>query len=118
MPTISADKLQSFSTDLLAAGGVGRDEAFCVAEGLVGANLRGHDSHGVMRIPYYLGQIEKKEVFPGQTLKIERETPAILAADGQWGLGRPIAQDLTARLMQKARTVGVGCGTIRQVAHI
>ena len=50
MPTITASQLEAFSTQLLQAGGVGADEAALIARSLVDANLRGHDSHGVMRI--------------------------------------------------------------------
>ncbi len=59
MPSIAAEPLIDFATALLNAGGIGRDEAAIVARSLVGANLRGHDSHGVMRIPYYLDQLAK-----------------------------------------------------------
>ena len=36
---------------------VGRREAEICACSLVGANLRGYDSHGVMRIPFYVAAI-------------------------------------------------------------
>ena len=61
MRTISAPALTGFATELLCAAGVPRDEAVVVATSLVGANLRGHDSHGVMRIPQYVGFVERGE---------------------------------------------------------
>ncbi len=54
MPNIPVEKLGPFAVALLKAGGVSGDEAQIVAKSLVVANLMGHDSHGVMRIPYYL----------------------------------------------------------------
>ncbi len=39
---------------LFRAGGVPADEAERVAGSLVDANLAGHDSHGMIRIPQYL----------------------------------------------------------------
>ena len=79
-PKIHASPLTEFATQLLRAGGVGvdsagTDEAQLVAESLVAANLRGHDSHGVMRIPYYLDGVAKGEVVPGVPLTIINEEP-------------------------------------------
>ena len=61
MRTIDPAELTRFAAELLAAAGVARDEAAVVAASLVGANLRGHDSHGVMRLPQYVGFIERGE---------------------------------------------------------
>ena len=65
MITISPAALIQFTVDILKAGNVSDEEAQVVARSLVGANLRGHDSHGVMRIPYYLDAFKKGEVVPG-----------------------------------------------------
>ena len=54
MPTFSADTLTEFAAQLLSAGGLSDEEAALVARSLVGANSLGYDSHGVMRIPFYL----------------------------------------------------------------
>src|SRR5215207_1548836 len=62
MPTLSPIRLQSFARQLLEAGGATADEAQIVAASLVDANLKGYDSHGVMRIPYYVQAIKEDEV--------------------------------------------------------
>lgn len=118
MPTISTDALTEFSTALFQAAGVGRGEAELVSRSLVGANLRGYDSHGVMRLPFYIGAIKDGRVEPGATLTIERETPAALVCDGGWGLGQLLSRDLMERLIKKAAVTGVACGTLRKAAHI
>lgn len=118
MPVISEAELERFAGELFVAAGVGRREAEIVARSLVGANLRGYDSHGVMRIPFYIGAIKDGRVRPGQGIKIERETPAALVCDGNWGLGQVICHDLLERLIVKASVLGVACGTLRQAAHI
>ncbi|MBX3414428.1 MAG: Ldh family oxidoreductase [Pirellulales bacterium] len=118
MPTIPAQQLIDFSQRLLESGGVGPDEALLVAESLVEANLRGHDSHGVMRVPFYLDGVRKGEVTPGAELRVIHETPSILAADGNWGFGQTQARRLTERLITKAKTCGVAIGTLIQCAHV
>ncbi len=117
MPAIPAATLTDFAVDLLTAGGVGADEAALVAKSLVASNLRGHDSHGVMRIPYYLDTLAKGEVVAGADFTVLRETPALLAADGNWGFGQTQAQRLMRRIIEKARETGVCVGTLKHCSH-
>jgi hydroxycarboxylate dehydrogenase B len=118
VPTIDATTMTDFATRLLAAGGVGGEEARLVAVSLVEANLRGHDSHGVMRVPYYLDGVRKREVVPGAQFRVFHETPMILTADGNWGFGQTQARRLTERLIEKVRATGVGIGTLIRCAHV
>ncbi len=118
MPTISADKLVQFSTQLLQAGGVSGDEARLVAKSLVSANLMGHDSHGVMRIPYYLDGVEKGEVKRDAPFQIINETDSILQIDAHWGFGQTQARRLTERLISKSRQSGIALGTLIHCGHI
>ncbi|HEY2838920.1 MAG TPA: Ldh family oxidoreductase [Pirellulales bacterium] len=118
MPSIAAPQLTSFATSLLTAGGLGPAEAAVVAKSLVQANLRGHDSHGVMRIPYYLDQLAKGELRAGARLKITKEQPALVMADGQWGFGQSLARELMARLIEKSRATGSCVGTLIHSGHI
>jgi uncharacterized oxidoreductase len=118
VPTLPAPELTGFAADLLAAAGVPRDEASIVATSLVGANLRGHDSHGVMRLPQYAGFLQRGEYRPGVELTVEHETPAAVVCDGQWGLGPVQAHRLLDRLVPKARTQGVAVATARNCGHI
>ena len=51
---LSADELYRVCLTLLRAVGTPDDLAAVVADGLHGANLAGHDSHGVVRLPMYV----------------------------------------------------------------
>jgi hydroxycarboxylate dehydrogenase B len=118
VPIFPAPVLQSFAGALFEAGGVPPDEAAVVARSLVDANLCGHDSHGLIRIPQYLRAIADGWLKPGLPLKIVNETPALLVGDGQWGLGQVQAHRLLKMLVPKARQVGVAAGALRQCGHI
>ncbi|MBS0264985.1 MAG: Ldh family oxidoreductase [Planctomycetes bacterium] len=118
MPVISAEKLKTFAATLFEHIGVGRRESEICANSLIGANLRGFDSHGVMRIPFYVAAIRDGRVQPQNSLQIVHETPAALVCDGGWGLGQVLSRDLMERLIAKASAIGVACGTLRQAAHI
>lgn len=118
MPNVSAEVLSGFVRGLFVASGVPEDDARVVAESLVGANLRGHDSHGVMRVPQYLGFLEKGEYRVGVPLRVEHEAPAVVVCDAQWGLGQVQAHRLLKLVLPKARALGIAAGTARDCGHI
>ncbi len=118
MPTLPADRLIRFATELFRAGGVPAEEADRVARSLVDANLCGHDSHGVIRVMQYLKALGDRVLRAGVELKVLHETPAVLACDGQWGLGQVQAHRLLDRLIPKARAVGLAAGTLKQCGHV
>lgn len=118
MPTFPSSTLFTFAKSIFEAGGVPADEAALVAESLVDANLCGHDSHGLIRIPQYLKAIDDGNLKPGAPLTVVHETPAVLVADGGWGLGQVQAHRLLTRLIGKARAVGIAAGTLKQCGHI
>src|SRR4029079_6715195 len=118
MPTLRPSVLESFAAQLLQAGGTSHDDAKLVAASLVDANLKGYDSHGVMRVPYYVQAIKDGEVVPGAELAILDEGPSRVVADGNWGLGQVQAMRLIERLIAKARSGGLGLGTMMHSGHI
>ena len=118
VPTFAAADLLVFVRSLFEAGGVPADEAATVAASLVGANLCGHDSHGVIRVVQYFQALGDGRNRAGVPLLIVKESPAVLVADGQWGLGQVQAHRLLERLVPKARATGLAAGTLKQCGHI
>jgi uncharacterized oxidoreductase len=117
MPTLPPAPLTDFARRLFAAAGVPAADADLVARHLVDANLCGHDSHGVMRVPQYIQFLRDGKYRAGVPLDTISETPAVLAADGNWGLGQVQANRLLDRLFAKANTLGVAAGTLRNCGH-
>lgn len=117
MPVIQADVLQSFAADLLQAGGFAQNDAVQTAELLVWANLRGVDSHGVLRIPRYIEMIELGLMTSGHAPELVREFGAIAVLDGgkcPGSVGLNAAVDKAAEL---AGTHGVGWCAARAISH-
>ncbi|HUG69676.1 MAG TPA: Ldh family oxidoreductase, partial [Pirellulaceae bacterium] len=112
MPTIPADKLQEFATALLAAGGATEEESRRVGPSLVDANLRGYESHGVMRIPYYLEATKTGEYESGVELTVLKESATHITADANWGFGQVQTGRMLERLSEKARANGMAVGTM------
>ncbi|OYW22871.1 MAG: dehydrogenase [Planctomycetales bacterium 12-60-4] len=118
MPTLSPASLTEFTQALFVAAGVSTENARIVSESLIEANLRGHDSHGVMRVPFYIGSLKNGKLDPHAALVVEKESPASLVCDGGWGLGQVIARDLMQRLIAKCATSAVACATLKRSTHI
>src|SRR5262245_24409602 len=118
MPTLPAAALEDFGRRLFTASGVSPDDAAIVAASLVGANLCGHDSHGVMRIPYYVAAVKERRLEPGAKLRVIHETPAAVVCDAGWGFGQVQAQRLLKLLMAKAKSLGIACGAMQRSGHI
>jgi uncharacterized oxidoreductase len=117
MPTFTFTALTSFTQSLFEAAGVPKADAAIVAHSLVDANLCGHDSHGVMRVPQYVEFIRKGTYKTDVSLTVINETSAILAADANWGLGQVQAYRLLERLLPKAKSLGIAAGTLRNCGH-
>ncbi len=118
MPRVPADRLERMGIALLVAAGASAEEAKAVAKGCVDANLAGHDSHGVIRAVQYLDAIADGRLKPGAPFTIVRETPAVLVADGGWGLGQVQAHRLLDRLAPRAQGLGLAAGTLKRCGHI
>lgn len=118
MPTLRADVLTHFVSDLFRGAGVPDGEAEAVSQSLVGSNLRGHDSHGVMRVSQYVGFLEKGEYQTGVDLTVLHETPAVVVCDARWGFGQVQAHRLLDRIIPKAKALGLSAGTMRDCGHI
>lgn len=118
MPVLKDADLAEFSAALFVASGVSQADATLVAKSLVESNLRGHDSHGVMRIPFYVGKVQDGTLNPHARLIVEKESTSSLMCDGGWGLGQVLSQDMMQRLIAKCQTSAIACGTLRRACHI
>ena len=118
MPHFTPETLKDFSISLLAAAGATAEEAATVGASLIDANVKGYDSHGLMRIPFYLDMLKAGDIVSGAELTTINETPTLLAADANWGFGRVQCGALTNSLLDKADQSGVAIGTLRQSSHI
>ncbi|MFP6620398.1 MAG: Ldh family oxidoreductase [Pirellulaceae bacterium] len=118
MPHFTPEDLEHFSVSLLAAGGASAHESQVVGASLIDANIKGYDSHGLMRIPFYLDMLKSGDIVSGAELATINETSTMLAADANWGFGRVQCGALTEKLLDKAEQSGVAIGTLRHSSHI
>src|SRR5688500_17123392 len=111
-------QLLSLTTDIFSAAGCSRDEAARVAYHLVEANLVGHDSHGVIRIPTYVQWLEAGKVLPNKTARVVFENDAIAVIDGEFGLGQSVGEQAMRIGIEKSERHGVAVVALRNAGHL
>lgn len=115
---ISKDALTRFAETALAAAGSDETEAAIVAAHLVGANLRGHDSHGVGMIPEYWQSMAAGVLTANRHATLLQDSGAIAVFDGGWGYGQVIAREATDWAVDKAGETGVAMFALRNTHHV
>src|SRR5690242_18650895 len=103
MPVVSAPELRDLTQQLLRAAGTPEPQAEIVAGHLVEANLTGHDSHGVIRMPWYLREIESGRIVPNAEPTLIEDRDAIGLLDGGWGFGHVATRCATEIALAKAK---------------
>jgi uncharacterized oxidoreductase len=115
---IRHDPLCRLTASLFQAAGCGPAEAACIAAHLVEANLVGHDSHGVIRVPSYVRWLREGKVVAGRTIQVVFENEAIAVVDGQFGFGQSIGVQAMRLGIAKAARHGVAVIALRNVGHL
>ncbi|WP_375457591.1 malate/lactate/ureidoglycolate dehydrogenase [uncultured Enterovirga sp.] len=111
-------RLHGFVAATFAAAGCSAEEADAIATGLVDANLTGHDSHGVVRVPRYLLWLSEGEVEAGRNVAVVSENAAMAVLDGQYGFGATVGREAVRFGIEKARETGVAIVALRHAGHL
>jgi len=118
MPTFCHDSLEKIGSQIFRAIGVAQQGADWIAHLLVRANLRGHDSHGVIRIPQYIESWRNGEIDAKAEPVVVQDGPATARVDGKFGFGQIVARLGMEVAMQKAEAIGVSAVGISNCNHI
>jgi hydroxycarboxylate dehydrogenase B len=115
---VGAAALESFVRDIFLAAGCDAAEAGRIATHLVDANLAGHDSHGVARVPRYVDALEAGHVVKGQTAEVVTDGGSFVVLDGKFGFGQTVAPQAVALGIERARANGLCVTALRNAGHI
>jgi len=118
MPTVSAERLIDIAKGLLIAAGASTEEAEVIAKYNIGANLVGHDSHGIILIPQYIERIKVGHIIPQAPWVITQETPTTTVIDGNWGFGYAVTDRAMRYTIDKAKKQNVAAATVFRQSHI
>ena len=117
MPTLHADDLRRFATELLHKGGFAEADASQMADLLIWANLRGIDSHGVLRIPRYLEMLSLGLVNANHSIVDAHRFGAICVLDADKAPGAVAMNRAVAEASAIAGKIGLGWCSVRRTSH-
>ncbi|MFE8050024.1 malate/lactate/ureidoglycolate dehydrogenase [Brenneria goodwinii] len=115
---ISESRLIDIARTLLRNVGSEEAEAACVAEHLVGANLKGHDSHGVGMLPHYVSFIADGIMQPNTPARMIRDGGAVLQFSGDRGFGQRTGKEAMQAAIERVKTTGVCLMTLSSTCHL
>ena len=115
---ISAKQLLEITVNFLQAAGSEEAEAAIVAEHLVEANLKGHDSHGVGMLVQYADSIHKGLLHPNTPARVLNDMGALLQFSGDRGYGQRTGREAMAMAIERAQTTGVCLMTLARTNHL
>ena len=115
---IGADRLIDFIAAIFAAAGAEAEEARRIAANLTGANLAGHDSHGVVRAPRYLQNQRLGQMHFGVTAETVIDGGVFALLDGKLGFGQTVGRQAAEDGIARARTHGVAIVALRRAGHV
>lgn len=113
-----AAQLRQTVAQVLGAAGSGREEAQCVADNLVLANLSGHDSHGVGMLPRYVDAVLEGGLKPNTGVAVKLDAGSMLALDGQRGYGQVVGEQATRLAMARAEETGSCIMALANAHHL
>lgn len=105
--TVHPERLKAYAARLLEKAGMTPEAAALVADTLVAANLRGVDSHGIVRLPAYINKMQKGGTNPRPHLRVVRDGIATALVDGDHGMGQEVAAFAMRLAIEKARHAGI-----------
>ena len=110
LETFARTSLQQFVDD--------EDDARAIAASLVGSDLAGHRSHGVLRVPSYANMVERGWLNPSAEPTLERESPTTARLDARRAFGQLVGRRAVELLTEKARAEGVATVGISDSGHL
>jgi len=114
---IAKQDLLNFAENTFAAAGVAEALAVQMADVLVWANLRGTDSHGVVRIPRYLSLLEQGATNGTPDMRIERDAGALAVLEGDRAPGGPAMLRAADEAIVRAQKYNIAWCAARNIAH-
>jgi L-2-hydroxycarboxylate dehydrogenase (NAD+) len=104
---IPAAALAAFIKGAFETAGLPENDAEAVAGLMVEADLRGSDTHGVIRLPLYLRRLKAGGINPRPNIRVVQEKPSTALVDGDNGIGHLVMRFAAQTAIEKAKHTGV-----------
>jgi LDH2 family malate/lactate/ureidoglycolate dehydrogenase len=114
---VQAGALTEFGADVLTSLGVPRTDAELISDSVVTADLWGHPSHGMLRLPWYVARLRSGAMVADTSPELVVDHGAVAVLDGRDGVGQVITDRACSLAVERARGHGVGVVTVRNSNH-
>jgi uncharacterized oxidoreductase len=115
---LPTEQTRQWLFNLWRAAGSSEHEARLTADHLLGANLAGHDSHGVGMVAPYVRSLQANELQLNQKLSIITDTDTLLVVDGNRGIGQSMAYQTMQLAIERAKKHGVVIVGLKNTHHL
>lgn len=105
-PRLADAALTGFCRDVFVAAGMPEADADLSARMLVESDLRGVESHGVVRVPIYVERLVRGAIAAKPDIRIVRETRSTAVVDGGNGMGQVVGAWAVDVVVRKALAEG------------
>ncbi len=102
---------------VLQGAGINPADAEFVADSLIDAEIRGVESHGLMRLESYIERINKKLINVHPNISVVNENGSIIQVNGDNGLGQVITKKALDICMERADESAIAFATIKNTNH-
>jgi LDH2 family malate/lactate/ureidoglycolate dehydrogenase len=109
--------LVEFGTRVLRSLDVPEADARLVSDSLVQADLWGHQSHGLLRLPWYAARLRSGAMRARTAPEVLSDTGPLALLDGRDGIGQVLAERARTMAVERARRFGVGVVGVRNSNH-
>lgn len=114
---VKPEALVDYGTAILRALGMPDGDADLVLDSLVQADLWGHQSHGVLRLPWYAARLQSGAMTAITEPEVLVDGGALLLLDGRAGVGQVLTETARTEAVIRAREHGVGVVGVRNSNH-
>ena len=114
---VDPGRLLDFGTAVYAHAGMPQADALLAADTLVQADLWGHQSHGVMRLPWYFARLKAGVCDPVAKPELAVDAGAIAVLDGKDGMGQVLTARAAREAITRAKAHGIGAVALRNSNH-
>jgi uncharacterized oxidoreductase len=118
MVFVNATVMERLVTQVFRNAGCCDEEAGRIGNRLTGANLRGHDSHGVIRTPRYVQWLGDGMMVANQQVVVEQDAEVFAVIDGGYGFGQSVGEQAVDIGIEKARRHGVAVTALKNAGHL
>jgi LDH2 family malate/lactate/ureidoglycolate dehydrogenase len=115
--TVAPQRLLAFATSIYEAAGMPAADAALVADTLVQADLWGHQSHGVLRLPWYLARLRAGVCVAAATPRTVVDAGALAVIDGGDAMGQVLTHHAMGEAIRRARVHGIAAVALRNSNH-